>query len=148
MPYTPDLTVYSPEREVRLLVEVKRRSAGEDDWPRQYRRNILAHFPDGGASYFLLVLPERLYLWEPDSDPDADADFVASTRDSLGRYYEQVGTEDLGSRALEFLVKSWLSDLVAFERDPDVAPPEPEWLGASGLYESIRGGSVKREVPV
>lgn len=148
MPYTPDLTVYSPDGDVRLLVEVKTRGAQEDDWARQYRRNILAHFPDGGTAYFLLVLPENVYLWQPDSDPDAEADFVASTRESLGRHYEEVGMEDLGSRALEFLVKSWLSDLIAFERDPDVPPPEPQWLSASGLYETIRGGSVKREVPV
>lgn len=148
MPYTPDITVCSPQGDARLLVEVKTHEVAEGDWARRYRRNILAHFPDGGSTYFLLVLPERLYLWEPDSDPDSDADFVASTRESLGRYYEEVGADDLGPRALEFLVKSWLSDLVTFERDPDVTPLEHEWLGASGLYESIRGGSVKREVPV
>lgn len=147
MPYTPDITVYSPEGETRLLVEVKTVEEADEKWARRFRGNILAHFPEGKTPYFLLILPDRLYLWEPNSRPDAASDFTSSTQSALGPYFEKVGSEKLGGRALKFLVRSWLSDLVSFDRTEEESP-SLEWLSDSGLYEAIRGGTVEQELAV
>lgn len=148
MPYTPDVTVHSSDGEPLLLVEVKTRENADEKWARRFRRNILAHFPESRTAYFLLVLPDALYLWTPGSEPEAEPDYRGSTRESLGRYYEYAQADTLGGRAFEFLVTSWLSDLVAFGRGPDEEDEAREWLSESGLYDGIQGGSVKREVAV
>lgn len=148
MPYTPDVTVHSSDGEPRLLVEVKTREDADERWARRFRRNILAHFPEGRAAYFLLVLPDVLYLWRPGSEPESEPDYRGSTRESLGQYYEYAEADTLGGRAFEFLVTSWLSDLVAFGRGPDGDEEAREWISDSGLYDAIQGGSVKREVAV
>lgn len=148
MRYTSDVTITSPDGETRLLVEVKSREPADAEWARRFRRNILAHFPDNGSAYFLLVLPESLYLWEPDSGPEEEPDYEGSTEKALRPYLEKAEVERLDGRAFEFLVSSWLSDLVALEPSEEELGPALRWLIDSGLYAKIRGGSVEREVAV
>lgn len=148
MPYHPDITVYSPDGEARLLVEVKGREPADETWARRFRRNLLAHVPGHKLTHFMVVLPGRLYLWGPDADLDAEPDHEASTRRSMSQYLEQDGSGDLGGRAFEFLVKAWLSDLVSLEPTPEEVGPDLEWFLELDLYEAIRGGSVDSGVAV
>lgn len=149
MPYRPDITVSSPDGQHRLLVEVKTRKGQDEEWARQFRRNILAHFPTGDDAYFLLVLPETIYLWLPESRLESGPDFTASTRDALGQFYEKSNADELGERALELVVTSWLSHL--FSATPSNVENDgsrQEWLLDSGLYEAVRGGHLEREVAI
>lgn len=148
MPYHPDITVYSPDGEARLLVEVKGRGPADETWAQRFRHNLLAHVPGYKPTHFMVVLPERLYLWGPDADLDAEPDYEASTRRSMSEYLDHDGSGDLGGRAFEFLVRAWLSDLVSLEPTREEIGPDLEWLFDSGLYETIRGGSVETGVAV
>lgn len=150
MAYTPDIVVSSPEGERRLLVEVKTRKGRDgDEWARQFRRNLLAHFPARDGAFFLLVLPETLYLWKPGSRMESGPDFTASTKDALGPYYEKSNADELGERALELVVTYWLSQLISFTpADADDGRGRQGWLVDSGLYEAVHGGQVEREVAI
>lgn len=149
MPYRPDIMVSSPDGQHRLLVEVKTRKGQNEEWARQFRRNILAHSTTRDGAYFLLVLPETIYLWLPSSRLESGPDFTASTRDALGQYYEKSNADELGERALELVVTSWLSHL--FSVTPSSAEDDgnrQDWLLDSGLYEAVRGGHLEREVAI
>lgn len=147
----PDFAVFSPDRQLQLVVEVKGTPTSDAQWAAKFRRNLLSHGAVPASPYFLLVLPDKLYLWShPKQNSDESLpDFSAATATVLNRYlmkrtYSAPGAT-LSERGLELAVGSWLSDLTSSENWLVNNTPESEWLKTSGLPETIRTGSIESE---
>ena len=140
-----DLIVYSPDGEAKLAVEVKRVPTADDAWAIKFRRNLMAHSAISQTPYFLLAMIENLYLWTPGSPIDQDSvDYKAKTADVLGRFIDPDDLVSITGSGLELLVSSWLKTLVDSEVSKESAP-ELDWVLDSGLYETIKNGSVELE---
>ena len=72
------------------------------------------------------------------------ADYKVRAREALTRYLDDMNLEELSGPSFEILVSSWLNDLINSQITKEVTP-ELSWIFDSGLYESIRGGSVETE---
>lgn len=144
----PDFVVRSSDRKLQLVVEVKALAESGVEWATRFRRNLLAHGALPPAPYFLLVLPERLYLWSDDPSGSAPPRFAADTREVLDRYFPLGDTGEpgppLSERGLEFAVESWLRDLANPETG-EIGSGPGDWLHASGLADRIKPGDVEVE---
>lgn len=141
-----DIVAYSSDESIQLVVEVKAIQGTTDEWAAKLRRNLVVHSAIPTAKFFLLALPDYLYLWCDNSSIESiPADFKIRTKDALRPYIENISLQGISGQGLEFLINSWLYDLVNSEISEDTVPSELSWLFDSGLYESIRGGKVKPE---
>lgn len=150
-----DIAVYSERGDPALAVEVKTRTGASKKWAAELYGDLADYYgaankkegsdpPERhdapfGTPYFLLALPDVLYLWTPGRDacdppesPRVWAEwstagsrkanrrgpapaYNADTREVLSPYLEDVHypLEDLRETGLEALLSSWLSELVA-----------------------------------
>ena len=144
-----DIEVYTPQSGIQLVVEVKTQRGETDEWAAKLRRNLFAYQSIPSSRFFLIALPEHLYLWRDKTSPDLiPADYKVRTKDVLQPYLEKIDIEELSGQSLELLVTSWLSVLMMSKLTKEEAGPELEWVFDSGLYESIRHGSIKTEAIV
>ena len=140
-----DIAVYSPDDRLKLVVEVKSYKNATDEWAAKLRRNLLVDGFIPASEYFLLVLPEHSYLWRRCESLDAvPADYKLSTKDVLQLRGEAANPEELNSFSLELLTSSWLNALAVSQVSREEMP-ELDWVFDSGLYDSIKDGSVKVE---
>src|SRR5215831_18277134 len=59
-----DIAVYSPDGQLQLVVEAKSQQQTSREWAARFRRNLLVHDVIPPANYFLLAMPDHLYLWK------------------------------------------------------------------------------------
>src|SRR5213592_3947053 len=116
MPSRPDFVVYSPDHKLQLVVEVKGTPKSDPTWAAKLRRNLLEHGALPEAPYFLLVLPDHLYLWSHAPRNDAALpNFQGDTREVLKSYLAHWEASrhpsPISERGLELAVQSWLTDL-------------------------------------
>ncbi|MCE2447488.1 MAG: hypothetical protein J4F35_03590 [Candidatus Latescibacteria bacterium] len=58
-----DIAVYSPDRKLQLVVEIKNKLGASTEWVTRMRHNLLTHSFIPHVPYFLLVLPDFFHLW-------------------------------------------------------------------------------------
>ena len=140
------ITVVAPDLRPLLAVEVRTKKGASPEWAADLRGEQVRHAPPAGsAAYFLVVVPDRLFLWSRAHGKDAGAlpDYVADPRPLLGSVVDparmDVGT--VSRATLEMIVTAWLHALV-HPRGARAAA-DGAWLRESGLSEAIRGGSVR-----
>lgn len=148
-----DIMVYNSDGQIQLAVEVKNKLHAPKEWAIKMHRNLLVHSMLPHTPYFLLALPDRFYLWHSpsltagaiDTSPQFTGETVRILAPQLNGSSHSLN--DISEQGLELLVTAWLEDLVRTEM---AQAPEPhlQWLFDSGLYESIRGGSVVAEALV
>ena len=144
----PDVVVYSSQDKPQLVVEVKNRPGSSDEWARQMRRNLLAHALVPVTPYFLLVLPDYIYLWRSKdlANIENPPDYKVETQVVLADYLQSLSRplREISEYSLELLVNSWLRDVVNL---PQLVQDDPgqRWLIESGLYNAIQKGSVTAE---
>jgi len=148
MKSTADIEVYSPDDKLQLVVEVKGKRGASEQWASALHRNLLSHSTIPSTNYFILVLPDWLYLWKDKVGETKPIEatpptFKARTRDVLGRYLSSGNPEELNESAVVILLLSWLSDITRSKLDKKAAGKTLEWLFDSGLYDSIREGKVE-----
>ena len=82
-----DILVKSPQGLPTLVVEVKAREGESPDWAIRLRRNLVAHAWISAQYYFLIVTPNKLYLWRPSITENASQapDFKADSSSILRR---------------------------------------------------------------
>ncbi len=148
-----DVAVYSPDRKLQLVVEVKnsvRTDRPLQRWAQEIHRNLHTHSGLLPAAYFLLaLLPGKFYLWNEGGPHDFDrpADFEADANKLLKPYFDRLSVppENVSGYDLEVIVSAWLKDLLEKESLNDEAH---QWLLESGLYTTLKGGSVEMQVPL
>ena len=144
-----DLVVFSANNKIEVVVEVKTQTEATDLWAAELRRNLLVHSAVPDAQFFLLVMPEYLYLWHNKSGQEAiPADYKISTEEVLQPYTKDWQLDELQESNLELLVKTWLNDLVHSDLNEQATPKRMHWLFDSGLYQNIKQGHVEREFVV
>jgi len=144
-----DVAAYDKDGQLALVVEAKSRLHTTADWAAQMRRNLFAHGIVPKSSYFMLAMPDTLYLWrgkEMGAEP-AKPDYVISPEPLFRRYLDSVNvnTLKLSEQSLEILVNSWISDLIQSGLPDGLPEPQRTILAESGLVDAIRGGRIAIE---
>lgn len=133
--------------QLMAVVEVKTRRRTSTDWAAQLRRNLLAHGYFPRARYFLLVTPDRLYLWKGNGTQPkvVQPTYEIDARPIFAPYFERAGMDpqEVSGPAFELVVAAWLSDLVQSEASPETLEPAPDQLRDSGILEAVRAGRVE-----
>lgn len=149
-----DIAVYSPDKKLQLVVEVKKKPNQELDseWAQTVFRNLVVHSGIPLSPYFLLVIPnDYLYLWRNadkvnyERPPDykiEGKDFLSSTAQNISSSPSTLGEHYY----LELLVASWLEELMKSSFEAELS--DDDWFYDSGLYESIKNGSVLMQEPI
>ena len=145
-----DLTAYNRDSQLVLVVEVKSRLGATPKWATQLRRNLLAHDTLPNAPYFLMVFPDRFYLWKSTGSNYEllEPSYVIDARPILQPYFDQAGVtaDHVSGQSLELIVVSWFNEVM--HKTPEELDASQQWLIDSGLYEAIAGGSLDHEVVV
>ncbi len=142
-----DLSIHNRNDQRILDIEVKTKLNASPEWAARFRRNILAHgtFPKG--PYFLMVFPDRFYLW---TGADAQSDqreptYTIDARPILQPYFERAGVtaEHISDQSLELIVASWLGTIIYSEQSPEDINKSQQWLVDSGLYDALAVGKFE-----
>ena len=146
------MAVYSPDGPLQLEVEVKTRRGATKGWAARLLRNMVFHEVAPASPYFMLVLPEKLYLWDlrrrtltermllpeaaPVPDYGADAGPVFSPYiDPYPDAREAPASDLLGEDGLTFVVAPWCIGAWRWLRRDMQAPSCP----AEGTPRARRG---------
>ena len=142
-----DLALYDRGGRLTAVAEVKNRRGTSREWAALTRRNILAHGASSDADYFLLVTPDRLYLWKDagtDPVPTPPA-FEADTRSEFAPYFERAGLDPchVSGSTFELLVSAWLGDVIRTEGEGEKFAGGRSWLAESGFHTAVKDGRVE-----
>jgi hypothetical protein len=131
------------------IVEIKSKMRTSIEWAKFTRRNILAHWDIDGVDFFLLVTPDRLYLWKdagtrlgpvpPTHKADTTAEFAP--------YFESSGVspESVSGHAFELVVGAWLGDVMRSARRASENTDALRRLVESGLLTAVKDGHLEHE---
>ena len=147
-----DLALYDRNGQLTAIAEVKKKPGTSRAWAAQLRRNILAHGGYYSAAFFLLITPDRLYLWK---DAGASPTLVEPTYEVdsqpiFAPYFARAGVDpdNVSEQAFELAVAAWLGDLIRSEEPPEKLANEQSWLLESGFLMAVRDGRIEYEVTV
>jgi hypothetical protein len=137
-----DFAVHDHTGRLTALVEARRRLGTSADWATQFRHNVLAHGPPPRADLFVLIVPDRLYIWQASAPADARPTYEVDARTLFAPYFQRIGVgpEQIEPMAFELLVAWWLEDLAR----EGMAPGTSE-LSRSGLLDAVSGARISRE---
>lgn len=147
-----DVAAYDKDGQLALVVEAKSRLHTTADWAAQMRNNLLAHGIVPKSNYFMLAMPDNLYLWlgkEMGGEPTRPH-YVISPEPLFRRYLDSahVNSLKLGKESLEILINSWISDLIQGGLPDDLPEPQRTILAESGLVDAIKGGRIALKEPL
>lgn len=144
-----DLSVDDRNGQLTLVVEVKRKINVSPKWAAKLRQNILAHGTFPKAPYFLMIFPDKFYLW---SNAEAYQDqseptYTIDASPILQPYFERagIGAEQVSGASLELIIASWLSEIIHSNQPPENIDDSQQWLIESGLYAALVGGKIEHE---
>ncbi|MGL5941158.1 MAG: hypothetical protein ACRC2S_12320 [Waterburya sp.] len=140
-----DLLVDNSNGQPILIVEVKSKTNTSSEWAAKLRRNILAHEILPKVPYFLLVFPDKFYLWVNNTEvnlTEEKPDYTIDANPILQPYFKRIGIQDnhIRQQSLELIIASWLNELIYSEETDE--KQSQSWLIESGLYDALRGGKV------
>ena len=128
------------------------RAGAGAEWAAETRRNLIQDEVLPVSPFFLLVMPDRFYLWRDSAGSleAVPADYEADGTAILSPYIGDLSAREfpLSNAGLDLAVTFWLRDLVGMRLEELLSSPEYQWLLESGLYEAIRGGRVEVDTGV
>jgi hypothetical protein len=141
-----DLAVLDSFQRLVLTIETKKKFGVSEEWAAETRRNLVVHGFYPLVTYFLLVTPEKFFLWTQDSNTldETLPDFAADATETLKPYLKELGfnIKQIDSRTFEDVVAHWLKYDVIYSMNKKKLP---EWLVKSGLAEKIVNGTLLLE---
>ena len=147
-----DLALYSSHGRLIAIVQIKSKIATSLKWAAMTRRNILSHGDIGGVDFFLLVTPDRLYMWK---DAGTEISPVppthkADTTAEFAPYFEGSGVspESISGHAFELVVGAWLGDVMRSARRASENTDTLRTIVESGLDTAVRDGRIEYEAAV
>lgn len=145
-----DIALFDSRGQLRTLVEIKRKLGTSRDWAAKLRRNLLAHGSFGSVEFFLIVTPDRVYVWKDSGGEPAaiEPTYEIDARPLLEPYASRAGLdiESVSGPAFELIVASWLADVTRSASAAEKAEGEENWLEDSGFLGAVRNGRVEYEV--
>lgn len=148
MVFKNDMVAYDAAGRLALAVEVRNKRGSDNQWAAATRQLLLENGYANAAPYFLLALPDRLYLWvdKHQSDlvePDYSIDPLPFLKPYLGTPYVP---EHLSNIAFEMVVEAWLASLTWTGELPANVAENGNWLIESGLLDALKNGWLAYEV--
>src|SRR5438034_1927434 len=147
-----DLALYDRNGQLTAIAEVKNKLGTSRAWATQLRRNVLAHGGHYNADFFLLVTPDRLYLWKNAGAMPMliQPTYEINAQPIFAPYFARAGVDphNVSSHAFELIVAAWLSDLVRAEEPLEQSTSGQKWLVESGFATAVRDGRIAYEVTV
>lgn len=138
-----DLTLFDRHDRLVGLVEVFSILGTAEEWATGTRRNLLAHGDYPADTFFLIVTPDRLYLWDRGKGSSAGAppDLVVDSGPILEPYFRasRIEPASVTGFAFEMVVWSWFSDLTREGKNG----AGRHLLEATGLAAAVRNGHVE-----
>lgn len=140
-----DLSVRDRHNNLTLAVEVKNLLNKSPEWAMKLRKNHFAHWDLPKAPYFLMVFPDRFYLWT-NNEPESEPAYIIDAAPILQRYFDRLRTtaDDIGSDTLISMM-SWLMRIIHTQSPQDIDKSQ-QWLIDSGLYPALFQGEFEPEV--
>jgi hypothetical protein len=142
----PDIAVYSADGQLQMAVVLTKQTGATPKWASEFRRNLLENAVVANTRFFLIALPDHLFLWCRTASaadvelPDYDVDPARCLRPYVDDDLRLSGK--LSRNGLHLAVAAWLDDLLWYGPGPNALPPEDRWLLDSGLYPAIWGGKT------
>jgi hypothetical protein len=144
-----DLSVVNRDGKLVLAIEVKIKTNASPEWAAKLRRNMLAHGILPNALYFLMVFPDKFYLWTRSAIDisEREPDYTIDARPILNPYFERAGIvgDRISGESLEIIISSWLVEIIHSEKTPQNLDNSQLWLVESGLYDALSGGQLLYE---
>jgi hypothetical protein len=144
-----DLSVDNRDGQLALVVEVKRKANVSPEWATKLRLNILAHGTFPKAPYFLMVFPDKFYLWSNAEtyQDQSEPTYTIDASPILQPYFERAGVaaDQISGASLELIVASWLGEIIHSNQLPENIDASQQWLIESGLYAALVGGKLEHE---
>ncbi len=144
-----DLAVYDRFQRLILTVEAKKKFGASTKWAAQTRRNLVVHGFYPLASYFLLVTPEKFFLWTSDRNTMEETmpNFVEDAEKQLKPHLDELGfnLREIDGYVFEQVVAHWLKYDVMY---PIENVQKPRWIFESGLSEKIIRGNLSFEAVI
>ena len=144
-----DLAVDNRNGQLALVVEIKCKTNVSPEWAAKLRRNILAHGTFPKAPYFLMVFPDKFYLWSDVGafQEQSEPSYMIDASPILQPYFERAGVmaDQISKQSLELIVASWLGEIIHSEKPPEALDDSRRWLIDSGLYAALVGGKFQHE---
>lgn len=141
-----DFLITNKNQQPVLAIEAKKNVGVTVEWATKLRRNILAHGFYFTTQFFMLVTPDKIFLWKnkPHKFDLITPDYVIEGQPFLDKYIASTGfsIDELNYREFEMIVSSWIGDLLSIN-DLDEFPI---WMIESGLAEAIKAGSYEMEI--
>ena len=146
---TPDAAVFSPDGSLQAIVEIRNIVGAGAEWAAQTRRNLIRDELLPVSPFFLMVLPDRFYLWR-DAASSLEAVPAEFEADGTALLFPYIGDRTtrpypLSNEGLDLAVTFWLWDLVGRRLEGLLAGSEYRWLLESRLYTAIKDGTVEVE---
>ncbi|MDR3557697.1 MAG: hypothetical protein P4L55_23315 [Syntrophobacteraceae bacterium] len=141
-----DIVVYDENKNVTLVLEVKKRPAHEpniEDLAKRVRRNLLAHCAIPRSKFFIVAFyPSPFFLWSGEYlSEDAPPDFSFDVQQEIDSLLpKSSGMNEM--RRYEYAIKEWVSALINRRTQTE----KSNWLYQSGLLDAISGGNVFADV--
>ncbi|RKG86048.1 hypothetical protein D7W82_17670 [Corallococcus sp. CA049B] len=138
-----DFTVYDRSGQAKVQADVKARLGTTREWAAGYWLNLESVDLRPRGEFFLLVTPDKLYVWAPSKVKGRGMPtWVLDATHILGPYYERVGTgpKDIRPLAFGMLVSWWLIELTSADDSEDKRTP----LMRTGLPRAMAHGEVVR----
>jgi hypothetical protein len=144
-----DILVRGIDNDIKLVVEVKGRSHSSADWAAKYRQNLSANCVLPKSKFFLLALPDFLYLWKDENSAEfVLPNFTIKTFKVLQPYLTRSETEPsyIAGEGLRLALTSWLREATFSSKRPPVGSDSYRLLIESGLLDEINKAEVIAEV--
>ena len=146
--YSWDLSFDNPDGQLTLVVEVKNKTNVSPEWVAKLRRNILAHSILPNAPYFLIVFPDKFYLWIDENHiEESKPAYIIDAYSILQPYFEraEVTASQISGQSLELIVAAWLGEIIYSPKLPETIDDSQRWVMDSGLYAALTGGKFEHE---
>jgi hypothetical protein len=149
MASSADFTLYDRNGRLIAVAEVKNKLGTSREWAAKLRRNLLAHDDRYGTEFFLLVTPDRLYLWKNAGSTLTlvQPTYEVEAKTIFAPYFERAGVapDEVSGQAFELVVTAWLGDLLRSEEPPEKFTNGQGWLVESGFLTAVRNGRIEYE---
>jgi len=111
---------------------------------------MLAHGEFPHVDFFLIVTPDRLYVWKEAGDASAHLQpaYEIDAEPIFQPYFERAGVApgEVSGDAFELVAASWLGDLMRLEEHAEQSANGERLLVASGFLDAVKDGRVEYEV--
>ena len=142
-----DVVIYDKNGQLAAVIEAKNIKGKPRKWAIEMRRNLYAHGLWPKTPYFLLVLPDRLYIWRnAENTPEIiEPDYDIDITELFKPYYDRSGIspENISHYSFELFLVSWLNGVILSD-----TTQTPKWLTDSGLLEIIKKGRIVSEAEI